>query len=130
LRHLEKHLHNCGWIAKTNSDWEDFDVEVEGPGPVRLKLISVYEEDLERAQHYVRYRVETKWKPSYLLKSVLLAGLFGLCLSKIYLLPLALPLGFALFRLARARRIQSDAFSQLAMECAEPLGMVPVKDYA
>jgi glycosyltransferase involved in cell wall biosynthesis len=129
LRRLEEQLRNCGWISKSNSDWDDYDLEVEGPGPVRLRLISVYEEDLERAQHYVRYRVETHWKLSYLPRSIVLAGLFALCLSKVYLLPLALPLGFALYRLACARGIQSAALSQLAMECAEPLGMIPVKNF-
>jgi hypothetical protein len=129
LRRLEEQLRNCGWISKSNSDWDDYDLEVKGPGPVRLRLISVYEEDLERAQHYVRYRVETHWKLSYLPKGILLAGLFGLCLSKVYLLPLAFVFAFGLFRLAHARRIQSAALSQLAMECAEPLGMVPVKNF-
>lgn len=127
LRRLEEQLRACGWLARANGAWEDFDLIVEGPGPVRLKLDSVYEEDLERARHYVRYRVTAKWKPSYLFKGLLLAGLFGFCLSKIYLLPVALPLGLALLRLAGGRRIQTAALSQLAMECAEPLGMIAVK---
>jgi hypothetical protein len=94
-----------------------------------LTLTSLYEEDLEHAQHYVRYRIEAKWKWPYLLSGVLLAGLFGFCLTKPYLLPLAVPLAFATFRLARARQLQTAALSQLAMECAEPLGMLPVKKF-
>ncbi|MDB6020356.1 MAG: glycosyl transferase family 2 [Pedosphaera sp.] len=129
LRHLQEHLCNCGWIAKTNTDWEDFDLHVEGPGPVRLTLASVYEEDLERARHFVRYRVQARWKPAYVLKGLFLAGLLGACLTKLFLLPLALPLAFAVFRLARARKIQTAALSQLAMECATPLGMVPVESF-
>ena len=130
LRHLEEHARNCGWDAKTNGDWDDFDLKVEGPGPVRLNLASVYEEDLERAQHFVRYRVTATWKPSYLIKIGLLAVLLGWCLSRIYLWPIAAPLTFALVRLVRARKFQTIALAQLATECATPLGMIPVKSCA
>ena len=41
---------------------DDADIEVLGPGPYKLKLCSVYEEDLQRALHYIRYRVEVKMK--------------------------------------------------------------------
>jgi GT2 family glycosyltransferase len=127
LRRLHEHLRNCGWSAKMNNDWEGFDVEMKGPGPVRLTLTSVYEEDLEHAQHYVRYRIESKWKPFYLFQGILLAVLFDICLREIFFWPLALPLGFGLYRLIGARHNQTKALSQLAMECAEPLGMIPVK---
>jgi hypothetical protein len=120
-------LHN-GWLATTNSDWEAFDLKVHGPGPVRLTLTSVYEEDLEHARHYVRYRIEAKRKPWSLLQGFLLACLLLICLTKVYLWPLALPLAAALYWMARAPRIQTNALAQLAMECAEPLGMIPAKE--
>jgi O-antigen biosynthesis protein len=127
LRQLQEHLHHCGWVARLNNEWEDFDLLVTGPGPVRLKLASVCEEDLEHAQFYVRYRIQATWKPWYVLQGVLLAVLLGCCLSKAFLWPLALPLVFGMFWLVRAKGTQTTALSQLAMECAEPRGMIPVK---
>jgi GT2 family glycosyltransferase len=126
LRRLHQHARGCGWVVRTNGDWESFDVEMNGPGPLRLTLTSVYEEDLEHAKHYVRYRIQAKWKPFSIFKGFLVAVLLGLCLTRMFLWPLAVPLGFAMYLLFRARRIQTAALSQLAMECAEPLGMVPV----
>jgi glycosyltransferase involved in cell wall biosynthesis len=127
LCRLQEHLCHCGWIAKSNDDWDDFDLQVRGPGPVHVSLTSVYEEDLERARHYVRYRVRAHWKASYLLKTTGLLVLFGLCLTKSFLLPLALMLAFSILRVVRGPKTQTAALSQLALECAEPLGMVPVK---
>jgi len=127
LRNLTEYLANCGWKARPNTDWEDSDIFVEGPGPVRLSLTSVYEEDLERAQHFVRYRVGSQWKPMYLLYAAGFAILAGLCLTRIYLLPLALPWTLAVFRILSARRSQADALSQLAREVGDPLGMIPVE---
>lgn len=130
LRNLTEYLANCGWMARPNTDWEDADIFVEGPGPVRLSLTSVYEEDLERAQHFVRYRVVGQWKPEYLAYAAGFAVLAGLCLTRPYLLPLTIPWTLAVFRILSARRCQADALAQLAEEVAEPLGMIPVEPRA
>lgn len=130
LRHLQEHLRACGWISKVNDDWDDFDLEVAGPGPVRLRLTSVYEEDLERAQHFVRYRVVARWKASFFVQLGALLTLLALCLTQLYLWPVAIPLGLGIIRLLRAREFQTRALAQLAVECAEPLGMIAVQPVA
>jgi hypothetical protein len=129
LRHLAERLRDCGWVARVNHDWEDLDIEVDGPGPVRLQLYSVYEEDLERSQHYVRYRIASNWRPRAIVQIALLAALFACCALKVFLWPLALPLASAIFVTSRARQIQTAALSQLAIECAEPLGMTAVQKH-
>jgi len=61
-----------------NGDWEDFDLEVQGPGPVRLTLTSVYEEHLEHGRPLCRYRIEAKRKPWSVVHGLLLAGLLAI----------------------------------------------------
>jgi hypothetical protein len=107
--------------------WDSSDILVHGPGPVRLHFISVYEEHLQLAQHFVRYNITSRWKPSHLLKLAALLGLFAFCVSQVYLLPLAAPVLLAIIQMARASACQTAALSQLALECAEPLGMAPVE---
>jgi cellulose synthase/poly-beta-1,6-N-acetylglucosamine synthase-like glycosyltransferase len=128
LGRLETQLRHCGWVARPNNDWEDSDITVEGPGPVRLALSSVYEEDLEHAHHFVRYQISAKWKPWQRVQLGVLIALFGVCLSRFELLPLAAILLFGISRLIRAKAIQTAALSQLALECAEPLGMAPAEE--
>jgi glycosyltransferase involved in cell wall biosynthesis len=127
LGRLETQLRNCGWIARTNTDWESSDITVEGPGPVRLAMLSVCEENLERAEHYVRYRIAAQWKPAQLVKLAGLIAVFGICAFQVYLLPLAAPLAYGIFRQIRAKQFQTAALSQLALECAGPIGMIPVE---
>ena len=127
LRRLDEYLRICGWVARTNNDWEDSDLIVDGPGPVRLSLTSVYEEDLEHGRHYVRYQVRSQWKSRYLMLGGGFAVLAALCATQVYLLPLVVPWLLGAFRILGARQTQSDALSQLALEVAEPLGMVPVE---
>ena len=127
LRNLNEYLQTCGWVARPNDDWEDSDLIVEGPGPVRLTLTSVYEDDLAHAQHFIRYQVRTRWKPPYLAAAAGFVLLTVLCLSQWYLLPLVVPWVLGALRILRARGTQSDALSQLALEVAKPLGMIPVE---
>jgi glycosyltransferase involved in cell wall biosynthesis len=128
LNHLEETLRRCGWMAAANGDWDNCDLKLEGPGPVRLRLTSVYEEDLQTTRHFIRYRVQGRWKARYLMKLAVVVALIGFCADRWYLLPLAVPLALAALRLLRARKAQTIALAQLALECAEPLGMHVVKE--
>jgi len=128
LRRLKVQLQNCGWIATEGDVWDRSDILVHGPGPVRLHFISVCEEHLQQSQHFVRYNITSRWKPSHLAKLAALLGLFAFCVSQAYLLPLAVPVLLAVIQMARASACQTAALSQLAMECAEPLGMSPVEE--
>jgi len=57
LNRLEEHLNACGWIARPSCSWDEADLDVLGPGPYRLQLTSVYEENIEESRHFVRYRI-------------------------------------------------------------------------
>jgi glycosyltransferase involved in cell wall biosynthesis len=127
LQRLLVHLKSCGWIARPGNEWDDCDLEILGPGPHRLKLTSVYEEVLERAQHYVRFRVTVQTKPhAPLVVAALMAMLIGLT-QALYLAPLAVPIAFVLRRYVAARKTMVAAVSQMAMDCGWPLGMPRVK---
>lgn len=129
LRRLLEYMRSCGWVARPCSEWDDGDIEVLGPGPYRLKLCSVYEEDLQRALHYVRYRVTATMKPQApLVVGGLMALLVGLT-QALYLAPMALPIGVVLWRYVRARKTMTEAVSQMAMECGWPHGMPKAKVY-
>lgn len=130
LHRLQEQLCHCGWLARAGGNWDDFDLKVEGAGPVWLTLTSLCEEDLERGHHFVRYRIQSRWKPASLVKAALLIALSGFCLTKPFLLPLAIACSFAVVRILRARQTQTRAISQLALECGEPLGMTPVEPLA
>lgn len=129
LHRLLLHMKSCGWMVRPCDEWDDADIEVLGPGPCRLKLASVYEEDLERAMHYVRYRVTVKWKPH---APVVVAGLMAVLIAltqALYLAPLAIPITVILVRYVRARKLMTQAVSQMAMECGWPIGMPKAKVY-
>jgi glycosyltransferase involved in cell wall biosynthesis len=129
LRALLRHMKSCGWVAQPCNQWDDADIEVLGPGPYELKLSSVYEEDLERALHYIRYRVTVKMKPhAPLVVAGLMALLIGLT-QALYLAPLAIPITAILLRYVRARKLMIAAVSQMAMECGWPIGMPKAKVY-
>ena len=111
------------------SEWDAGDIEVLGPGPYRLKLCSVYEEDLQRALHYIRYRITVKMKPQApLIVGGLMALLVGLT-QVLYLAPLAVPIVVVLWRYVAARRTMTEAVSQMAMDCGWPIGMPKAKVY-
>lgn len=129
LRRMLGHMKSCGWLARPCSEWDEADIEVPGPGPYTLKLCSVYEEDLQRGLHQVRYRVTARVKPH---APVLVAGIMGLLIAMtqvLYLAPLALPLVFVLRHYVRARNVMIQAVSQMAQDCGWPIGMPKAKKY-
>ncbi|MCB1125021.1 MAG: glycosyltransferase [Verrucomicrobiae bacterium] len=129
LRRMLGHMKSCGWLARPCSEWDEADIEVPGPGPYTLKLCSVYEEDLQRGLHQVRYRVTARVKPH---APVLVAGIMGLLIAMtqvLYLAPLALPLIFVLRHYVRARNVMIQAVSQMAQDCGWPIGMPKAKKY-
>ncbi len=66
LTRLERHAQDCGWSCQPSSDWDVADLDILGPGPYRLQLCSVYEDDVEHGRHFVRYRVTARpkrWLP-------------------------------------------------------------------
>lgn len=129
LKRMLAHMKSCGWMAQPASEWDDGDIEVIGPGPYRLKLTSVYEEDLQRAMHHVRYRVEPKVKAhAPIVVAALMAMLFGIT-QALYLAPMTIPIVFVLTRFAGARKLMVQAVSQMAMECGWPIGMPKAKVY-
>jgi hypothetical protein len=129
LHQLILHMRSCGWVAVPCNEWDDADIEILGPGPYTLKLTSVYEEDLQRAMHHVRYRVTPKMKlHAPLVVAALMAILFGIT-QALYLVPLTIPIVVVLARFARARKLMVEAVSQMAMECGWPIGMPKAKVY-
>jgi len=122
-------MKSCGWIVQPCSEWDDADIEVLGPGPYTLKLSSVYEEDLQRALHYIRYRVTAKMKPQ---APLVVGGLMAVLVAftqALYLAPLSIPIILILTRYVRARKLMIQAVSQMAMECGWPIGMPKAKVY-
>ncbi len=129
LQRLMAHMKSCGWVVRPGSEWEEADLVVLGPGPYTLRLTSVYEEDLQRALHYVRYRVTAKMKPQApLVVGCLMAALVAMT-QALYLAPLAVPIVFVLRRYVKARETMIQAVSQMAMECGWPIGMPKAKTY-
>lgn len=127
LRNLLDHLRSCGWIARPCNEWEVDDIEVFGPGPYRLRLCSVYEEDLRHAAHFVRFRVTAHMKPHAPLVVAALMGLLIAITQALYLAPLAIPIVIVLRRYVRARHTMLQAVSQMALECGWPIGMCKVE---
>jgi hypothetical protein len=129
LNNLLEHMRSCGWMAERSSEWEKSDIKVLGPGPYTLTLTSVYEEDLQRGLHYVRFRVIPKMKlHAPIVVAAIMATLVGLT-QVLYLAPLALPLVFVLTRFVQARNRMVQAVSQMALECGWPIGMPKAKAY-
>jgi glycosyltransferase involved in cell wall biosynthesis len=130
LERLQNYMRSCGWIVQPSSQWEDADLDILGPGPYTLKLISVYEENLERGQHFIRYRVTARMKlHAPLMVGALMAGLVVLT-QALYLAPLAVPIIVVLRRYVRARKMMIAAVSQMAMECGWSIGMPRAKEYS
>ena len=116
-------------MARHSNEWEDSDITVLGPGPYTLTLTSVYEEDLQRGLHYVRYRVTPKMKThAPIVVASIMATLIALT-QVLYLAPLAVPLVYVLTRFVSARKQMVQAVSQMAMECGWPIGMPKAKAY-
>ncbi|HVU99740.1 MAG TPA: glycosyltransferase, partial [Verrucomicrobiae bacterium] len=123
IRRLLMHMKSCGWVARPCGEWDDGDIEILGPGPYRLKLTSVYEEVLEHARHYIRYRVTARMKPQApIAVALLMAALVGIT-QALFLAPMAIPITFVLVRYVMARQLMTRAVSQMAMDCGWPVGM-------
>ena len=129
LKKLLEHMRECGWVARESSEWEESDIEILGPGPYTLTLTSVYEEDLQRGLHYVRYRVKPKMKLHAPIVVALIMATLVAMTQFLYLAPLAIPLTFILTRFVQARKVMVQAVSQMAIECGWPIGMPKAKEY-
>jgi cellulose synthase/poly-beta-1,6-N-acetylglucosamine synthase-like glycosyltransferase len=123
LEHLQEYLASCGWRCRPSHEWDNADIDVLGPGPYRLQFSSVYEERLERGFHMVRFRLTTRPKPILFLLWIIVGILLAAITLQPYLFPFVIPIGIVLLGLLRARRHMLSAISQLALECAESLGM-------
>lgn len=129
LVNLLAHMKSCGWVARPCNEWDEADIEVLGPGPYTLKLTSVYEEDLQRALHQIRFRVTARMK---LQAPLVVGGLMAVLVAMtqaLYLAPLAIPIVVVLERYVRARKTMIQSVSQMAMECGWPIGMPKSKSY-
>lgn len=126
IRLLWKHLCACGWICEASGEWADSDLIVRGPGFYEIRVTSVYEEVLHRGFHWVRYRLEAKPKPGYMVGVlIVLAGFLSIAFVPA-LLPMVFPLGFLTCLLLRSRRHTLNAISQAALECGTALDMPEV----
>ncbi|NQU12420.1 glycosyltransferase [bacterium] len=128
LHRVLEQLRANSWIARPGSEWAASDIDIEGPGPFRLQLVSVYEEHLEKARHYVRYRITARRKGYWLAVVASLMAFVPLVPLWPYLLPLMLPLLILLGCFLRARRLMVRGVSQIAVECGAPLGMTAVNE--
>jgi hypothetical protein len=126
LRLLAGHLTACGWICRTNNDWESVDLVVTGPGTHEVRLTSVYEEVLHKGFHWVRFRVTSRRKFSlYLVLLGLSAAIAPLAIWPT-LLPLLIPLSGLLHSVLKSREHMESAVAQAAQECGEALDMPSV----
>ena len=129
LDSMQIHLKAAGWVARPSDDWATTDLEITGPGPCKAWLSSVYEDDVEHAAHYVRYRVTVRRRTFPLLIGLALMGLvIALLVFRPDFVPLAIPILVYLGLLSGARKNMASAISQLAVECGKPFAMTPAQD--
>jgi GT2 family glycosyltransferase len=123
LEGLQKHLHACGWVGRPASEWSEHDLEIAGPGPYRIFLTTVYEDDVAHSVHYIRYRIigRIKWLTPVFIAAIAL-GLAAILLHP-WLWPLAPPLALLLRKFLRARTTMINAIAQLTVEYGEAIGM-------
>jgi GT2 family glycosyltransferase len=129
LDRLVEHARRCGWDCRPGCDWGTYDLEVLGPGPYRVYLRSVAEERLEKGWFHVRFRVTARSKPSAILLGAGLLSTLPAFIAMPELLPLFAPIALLLRTLFKAKRGMTTAISQLAMECAEAMGMPNAEGY-
>lgn len=129
LERVLRHLTACGWVCRPCSDWGIADIDILGPGPYALQLCSVYEDDVENGRHFIRFRVTSKQKSWVPLVWVGLVASTAFVFQTPSFVPLLLPVMFVAWGMRRARRSMLSGVSQLAAECAEPLGMVAAEEY-
>jgi O-antigen biosynthesis protein len=126
LNRLERHLQRFGWTARSACSFDKADIDILGPGPLKLQIESICEENLEKGYHFVRYRVTKK-------RTLKTYAYFALCISALTaaiacgLWPLLLPLGIFLLVLIYSEARLAAAISQLAVETGESLGMPRVQ---
>ncbi|MBI3878759.1 MAG: glycosyltransferase [Verrucomicrobia bacterium] len=123
LNRLLEHLRDCGWVANPACEFSSGDLEVSGPGPCRVEITSLYEEQLEKNYYFVRFRLTARYKPGAWAVMAALAVPLGLACFHWWSLPLALPAAFFLWRHLKARQDMTRAVSQLALEVAEACAM-------
>ncbi|MBL9200687.1 MAG: glycosyltransferase [Opitutaceae bacterium] len=128
LEGLQEHLRMCGWIGRPADEWSEHDLEIPGPGPYRLFITTVYEDDVAHSVHYLRYRItaEMKWFAPVVVAGIVLA-LAGIALAPAFL-PLAPALLFIGRKFLTAKRSMINAISQLTTEYAGVLGMTKAQD--
>jgi O-antigen biosynthesis protein len=128
LEGLQAHLRTCGWISRPADEWSEYDLEVPGPGPCRLFITTVYEDDVAHAVHYIRYRVTAriKWDAPLVLLSVGVA--LAVTVLQPWLLPLSMPLVLLSWKFATAKSSMVNGVSQLTLEYANSLGMTRAQD--
>jgi glycosyltransferase involved in cell wall biosynthesis len=129
LDRLSEHIRRCGWDCRQAGEWDSHDLEVPGPGPRRAYLSSVAEERLEKGWFQIRFRITTRMKPQALVLTAALLATLPLFALLPEWSPLAIPTGVMLRALMRSEAGMTEAMSQLAMECAEAMGMPDAKGY-
>jgi glycosyltransferase involved in cell wall biosynthesis len=129
LDRLARHARWCGWDCEVGCHWSTHDLEIRRPGPCRVYLRSVTEERLEKGWLQVRFRVIARIKPWAAVLIVGLTTTLPVFVAVPRLLPLALPAGLVLRALLLAKSSMITALVQLAMECAEAMGMPDARGY-
>lgn len=128
LEGLQAHLRACGWIGKPANEWSDYDLEVPGPGPYRLFITTVYEDDVAHSVHYIRYRVTARMKATVPIVLLGVTASLAAMLWQPWLLPLAVPLVLFGRKYLTAKRTMINGVSQLTLEYAATLGMTQAQD--
>ncbi|HLQ38399.1 MAG TPA: glycosyltransferase [Planctomycetota bacterium] len=123
LERLQRQLAETGWRCHPGGAWDGCDLLVDGPGPYRLRLVSVIEEDHARASHYVRFRVDARPKLFLPCLWLLLVASFTVVATHPATLPMLLPLGYVAWNLLVARRNTVAAVVQLAVQVGKALDM-------
>jgi hypothetical protein len=123
LEGLQHHLRACGWLGRPAGEWSGHDLEIPGPGPYRLFLTTVYEDDVAHSVHYIRYRITAriKWLTPVFM-AVIALGLVTI-LPHPWLWPLAPPLLLLLGKFLTSKTTMINAISQLTAEYGGAIGM-------
>jgi len=103
-------------------------LEIPGPGPYRLFLTTVYEDDVAHAVHYIRYRITARVKPTAPLLILGVTAALGSIALQPWLLPLAPPLLLLAHKFLTAKTAMVNGVAQLTLEYASVLGMEKAQD--
>jgi glycosyltransferase involved in cell wall biosynthesis len=126
LARLQQLLNRFGWIAGPGCSYGSADIDILGPGPLALQIESTSEENLEKAHHFIRYRVTIKRTvKSFFYIAVCLGGLISAIACEIW--PLLPPLVIFLLTLVYAEIRVPCAISQLAIEAGDSLDLPRVE---